>query len=232
MARGPDLTAALEGFAHTLVAGSDVSDMLHDLTARLPDLLGIAGAGVSLRQDGGLRFVTADHELFAQLERLQESEGEGPCVEAFRTGEPVLVPRLTSEAARWPRYVEQATASGVLAVAAIPMRNSDQVGVLDLYDDKVHEWSGEEVATAAVFADVAAAYLLHASKLEQERRTVEQLQHALSSRIIIEQAKGILAAEYQISVDQAFQRLRRHANDHNATLHSVAGAVVELGLRP
>ena len=232
MTSSAEMTQALIGFARTLTAGYDVSDVLHDLTDRVAAVLGIAGAGVSLREDGGLRFVTAGTEATAALEQVQELYDEGPCAEASRTGRRVSVAYLPDAARRWPRYTAVAARVGMLAVAAIPMRAPERIGVLDLYVARRHDWTPEELSIAGVFTDVAAAYVLHASQLERERRTVEQLQEALDSRVVIEQAKGIVAAERRIDVDAAFAVLRKYANDHNATLRTVATAVVDDGLRP
>lgn len=232
MAEMSGLTQALIGFARTLAGGYDVSDVLHDLPDRVSSVLNIAGAGVSVRDGGAIRFVTVDHEAIVALERVAEKHDQGPCVDATRTGQQVLVSRLADHAARWPDYAAKAAELGIVAVAAIPMRNAARIGALDLFDTSEHDWSPEEVDIADVFADIATAYVLHASDLERDRRTIEQLQHALDSRVIIEQAKGILAGERKISIDQAFALLRKHANDRNATLRAVAEAVVHLGLRP
>lgn len=137
--------------------------------------------------------------------------------------------RLVSR--RWPEYVETAGRVGIVAVAALPLRDGSRLGALDLYDTQAHEWTPAEVTVAHVFADIATAYLLNASDLERERRTVEQLQRALEGRVIIEQAKGIIANEHGISTDSAFVRLRRYARTHQANLREVASAVVSLGLR-
>jgi AmiR/NasT family two-component response regulator len=112
------------------------------------------------------------------------------------------------------------------------MGNTECIGTLDLHRANEHAWTEHEVATARVFTDIATAYVLQASQHAREQRTIEQLQHALNSRVIIEQAKGVLAAERKISVDHAFALLRKHANDRNVTLRAVADAVVNLGLRP
>lgn len=232
MADNNGLMQALVGFARTLTAGYDISQVLHDLTGRISGVLDVAGAGVSLREGEAIRFVTADVESVAAMERVQEKAQRGPCMEAIRTGAPVAVPVLDKQANRWPEYTAKAAELGIVAVAAIPMRDGTRIGVLDIYDTRPRQWTQDELDAAAVFTDIATAYVLHASELERERRTVEQLQQALDSRIVIEQAKGILAAENKISIDQAFGRLRKHANDHNATLRTVAEAVVKLGLRP
>ncbi|HEY2296683.1 MAG TPA: GAF and ANTAR domain-containing protein [Jatrophihabitans sp.] len=226
------LTEALAGFARTLTEGFDVEEVLDDLTGRLTGVLAADGAAVSLVRDGALRFVTADRESIAALERVQEEHRQGPCEEAVRSGRPILVSRLASHSTRWPRYSALAARVGVVAVAAIPMGNAECIGTLDLHRAREHAWTEHEVATARVFTDIATAYVLQASQHAREQRTIEQLQHALNSRVIIEQAKGVLAAERKISVDQAFCLLRKHANDRNVTLRAVADAVVNLGLRP
>lgn len=120
-----------------------------------------------------------------------------------------------------------------MAVAALPMMvDSRSIGALNLYNHQVRQWSDDDLAAARVLADMATSYIINASELEKAQRTTEQLQEALDSRLVIEQAKGILAADGRLGMDQAYQVLRRHARSHNASLRSVAEAVVNLGLRP
>ncbi len=225
------LTDSLIEFARTLTGRFDISDVLHDLAARLPAVIGVTGAGVSLWSGTELSFATANSDLITALERVQEESQDGPCMEAIRTGEDVLISDIRDHAHRWPRYVTIAESLGIRAVAALPMRDSIKLGAIDLYDTEVRAWLPDEVSTARVFSDIATGYLLSSSDLERERRTVEQLQLALESRIVIEQAKGVLANANDISIDTAFARLRKYARDHNANLRDVATAVVSLGLR-
>ena len=233
MARDDLLMRALSDFAETLVRHFEIADVLYDLTSRVTSVLEVASAGVSLVQDGSLRLVTALDEATASLERVQEEEQAGPCVEAYRSGRPALFSRLDEVEARWPRFAEQARAVGFASVAGIPMRADGQaLGVVDLYHTSAREWSEADVQIARVLADMATSYVVTASELERQRRTTEQLERALESRVVIEQAKGILAAERRISVDAAFELLRGHARSHNADLRSTAEAVVRLGLRP
>lgn len=112
------------------------------------------------------------------------------------------------------------------------MVDSRALGALNLYADQPRQWSDDDLAAARVLADMATSYIVNASELERAQRTAEQLQEALDSRIVIEQAKGILAADGRLEMDQAYQVLRRHARNHSASLRSVAEAVVNLGLRP
>jgi len=166
------------------------------------------------------------------LERLQEQAQEGPCVDAFRSGRPVAAADLTVDHERWSEFKIEAASQGIRASAGIPMHlDGERVGALNLYDQAPHPWSEDELATASVLAAVATGYLLNASELAKAQRTAEQLRLALDSRVVIEQAKGIIAAHRAVSVDQAFALLRSHARSHNAPLRSVAEAVVNLRLR-
>ncbi|HSN12459.1 MAG TPA: GAF and ANTAR domain-containing protein [Propionibacteriaceae bacterium] len=224
-------TESLAEFARTLTGRSEISDVLHDLAERLPTVLDITGAGVCLPSGEGVSFATANSETVAALEQVQEACHVGPCLDAIRSKADVLVADLSDEAERWPDYVAAAQRLGIVALAALPLLSTRDLGVLDLYDTRVHQWTAEELQTARVFADIAAGYLLSASDLERERRTVEQLKAALDSRVVIEQAKGIIAQANSSSVDEAFLRLRKFARDHRANLREVAQAVVSLGLR-
>lgn len=218
-------------FARTLTGRFDISDVLNDLAARVPGALDIAGAGVSLLSGTKLSFATANSERVATLERVQEERNSGPCADAIADDKDVLIRDLGEHAQRWPEYAAVAASLGIVSVAALPLRNSVKLGALDLYDTRVRDWTPAEVTTARVFADIATGYVLSASELERERRTVEQLELALESRVVIEQAKGIIAHANGISVNAAFVRLRTYARSHGANLREVAKAVVSLGLR-
>lgn len=230
------LLDALAAFTRTLTRPYAIGDVLHDLAERVSAVLALTGAGVTLVQNDHVQFVTAQLETIEELERTQEARQAGPCVEAVRTGQPVAITDLTADSdtsARWPEYADKAHTVGIRAVAGIPMVTDDGViGAVNLYDAAPRQWSPEDLEVAQVLADMATGYLVHASALDQQRRTAEQLRQALDTRIVIEQAKGIIANAEGISVDAAFQRLRKHARDHNARIHDVAYAVVNLGLRP
>ena len=171
--------------------------------------------------------------MIASLQRLEERLQQGPCVEAARTGQIVALGDLDRYPAKWPDYVTLAESLGIPAVAAIPMgTDREPIGSLGLYDRYGRVWSEEEMASAKVLADLAANYILVASGLEELRATTEQLQQALNSRIVIEQANGIISADRGISIQEAFKDLRKYANDHRASLRTTADAVVHLGLRP
>ena len=227
------LTQTLSEFAATLVQGFTISDVLHDLAERVTAVVGGDSAGVSLQHAGHLRFVTALDERSSHLERVQENGQAGPCVDAWRSGKAVAVADLDEAEHGWGAYGQAARKAGIAAIAGIPMLlNGKKIGTLNIYSNTRRDWSEEDLDAARVLADIATSYVINASKLAQQRRISEQLQEALHSRIIIEQAKGVLAAERGISIDEAFQRLRRHARSHRASLRTVAEAVVHLGLRP
>jgi GAF domain-containing protein len=223
----------LTRFARLLVQEYSVSDALHDLVEVATGVLDVVGAGVSLARDGRLRFATASPGGVAALEHLQERTQTGPSVEAFEAEQVVTVGDLCTEHHRWPSLAASAQQADVHAMAGVPMvLNGTKLGVLNLYDARPRSWTDEEREVAGLLAAVATGYVANAARLHEARHTAEQLQEALDSRVIIEQAKGVLAAERNVSVDEAFRILRHHARNRNGSLREVAHAVVHLRLRP
>lgn len=228
------LLRALSDFSRVLLTSYDVQTVLGELAEKVTEVLGLSGSGVSLTQGGGvLRFVTGTSPAVERLERLQEEEHqEGPSLTARQSGELVAVADVTAPEPPWPEYVARAGRLGLRAVAGVPMRLENQVvGVLTMYDERPREWSDEDLAVARILADMATSYVVSASKLHQEQRLNEQLNEALQNRLVIEQAKGIIANARGIPVDEAFLRIRKHARDHNASVRAVADAIVHVGLR-
>lgn len=222
----------LSRFAVVLPARYDLEDPLSELTESVTAVLGLSGSGVTMAEQGRLRFVTAVSEASGELEHNQEDQQAGPCRDAYDTGEVVRVTDVRLESSRWPEFSATATRLSVAGVAGIPMRLADDViGALNLYAAGPREWSDEDIAVACVLADVATSYVVNASKLRQQQQLSEQLQEALESRIVIEQAKGITAQQQKVSIDQAYQRMRGHARTNNASLRTVAEAIVAVGLR-
>jgi GAF domain-containing protein len=229
------LLDTVERFAATLTGDDALSDVLRKLSEQLAVVLGVSGVGVVLVRQGRLGDVIATVEAIADLERVAAARETGPSADALRNRQPVVAGDLTGGdlAQRWPEYVAQAEAGEIRAVAAVPMFAGERVlGVLGLYDGARHRWTDEELRAARIMANIASCYLVHASETGQERVTNEQLRTALTSRIIIEQAKGVLAEARGIPVDEAFEVLRKHSRDHNARIHDVAAAVVNLHMRP
>jgi len=221
----------LSKFAVVLPAHYDLEVALSELTESVTAVLGLCGSGVTMAEEGRLRFVTAVSQASGDLERIQEEQQAGPCRDAYDTGEAVRVSDVRQESTRWPEFAATAARVGVAGVAGIPMRLADQIiGALNLYSPRPREWSDEDIAVAGVLADVATSYVVNASKLRQQEQLSEQLQHALESRIVIEQAKGITAQQNAVTVEQAYQLMRQHARSNNASLRMVAEAIVAVGL--
>jgi GAF domain-containing protein len=219
-------------FAVVLPARYDLEAALSELTESVTQVLGLTGSGVTMAEEGRLRFVTAVSQASGELERNQEEQQAGPCRDAYDSGEVVRVTDVREESARWPEFSATASRLSVAGVAGIPMRLADEIiGALNLYSRGPREWSDEDMAVAGVLADVATSYVVNASKLRQQEQLSEQLQHALESRIVIEQAKGITAQQKAVTIDEAFQLIRGHARNNNASLRTVAEAIVAVGLR-
>lgn len=227
------LLSELNRFARVLVTDYPLSDALHDLVDSAAAILGIHGAGMSLVRDGRLAFATATPVGITAIEEVQEAKQAGPCVDAYESATPVLIADIATKVSRWPELTRVATKSGIAAIGAIPLRLDDlRLGTLDLYDTRVHDWTSEEVEVASLLASLATGYIANSSRLDRARETAQQLQQALDSRVLVEQAKGVLAGERGITVDEAFRVLRAFARSHSAPLRDVASAVINLGLRP
>jgi GAF domain-containing protein len=223
----------LSRFAVVLPAHYDLQETLSELSESVTSVLGLCGSWVTLADDGRLGFLAAVSQDSAELERdhAQLHPFPCPCRDAYSTGHLVRVNDVREESARWPEFAASATRLSMAGVAAIPMRLADQIiGALNLYSFEPREWSDDDMAVAGVLADVATSYVVNVSKLRQQEQLSEQLQLALESRVIIEQAKGITAQQNSVTVDQAYQLMRRHARNNNASLRVVAEAIVAVGL--
>jgi transcriptional regulator with GAF, ATPase, and Fis domain len=214
--------------ADTMVADFDVIDFLHMLTDRSVRLLGASAAGVMLADPRGeLRVAAASSEQAELLELFQLQNDQGPCLECFRTGRPVTAADLTGPAQRWPRFARAATRSGFRTVEALPMRLRDQViGALNLFRAEPGPIDPEDLRIGQALADVATIGLLHERNVRRREAVAEQLQAALNSRVIIEQAKGKLAERLSIDMDRAFTMLRDYARNTNQHLTDVARTFV------
>ncbi len=218
----------LSEFAGVLISQYEVHAVLESLTDRVRDVLDLVGSAVSLARGDRLEFDSACGSDVAEIERTQERTQVGPCITAFRTGQTIAVADLTREHDRWPDYAATAARADIAAVASLPMRLGEQtVGALNLYALGTRSWPEDELAAAQVMADMATVYLINADRHDQQVALNNQLQIALDSRVIIEQAKGVLAARKKITPEAAFERLRSHARSHRARLRSVAEAVVD-----
>jgi GAF domain-containing protein len=214
--------------ADTLVDDFDVIDFLHVLTERCVQLLGVSAAGLLLT-DGQdtLQLVAASSERTRLLELFQLQTDQGPCVDCFRTGQPVSVADVPS-AGRWPRFTAAAAEVGFAAVHALPMRLRDQViGALNLFDTNPGALDEGRLRVGQALADVATIGLLQERAIRHRDVLTEQLQNALNSRILIEQAKGVLAERLHVDMANAFVVLRGGARNQNRRLTELARAIVD-----
>jgi len=211
--------------ADTLVDEFDLLDFLHMLTVRTAGLVGASAVGLLLAdQRGELRFMSASDERARLLEIFQVQISEGPCFDAFRTGEPVVNADLLSATRRWPEFTTHAVAAGFRSVHAFPMRvRRDVIGALNVFGSVVGgSLDDADAQIVQALTDVAAIALLQERALHRSEVLTEQLQGALQSRIVIEQAKGAIAQAHGLSVDAAFTALRGYARRNNRKLTDVA----------
>lgn len=208
----------------TLVTDFDIIEFLERLSVRCTELLGVAACGVLLADHrGALTLVAASSEETRLLELSQLQDSEGPCMDAYRTGEPVQCADLASAAARWPAFCGAAIASGFAAVQGLPMRLRDQIlGAMNLFSAEPGPLDSDTVALGQALADAATIGIVHQRALARSEVVAEQLQNALNSRVVIEQAKGFVAERLGLTIDEAFAVLRRYARDHNRKLTDVA----------
>ena len=212
----------------TMVADFDIIDFLHVLTRRSVELLNVSAAGLLLADPRGeLRVVAASSEAARLLELFQLQSDQGPCLDCFRSGQPVSATDLGADQ-RWPRFADAAGQAGFSAVQALPMRLRDQViGALNLFRGTVGDFDAGTVQVGQALADVATISLLHERSMRRRDTLNEQLQTALNSRVVIEQAKGKLAERLGVDVDQAFTLLRDQARNRNQRLSDLARAFVD-----
>jgi GAF domain-containing protein len=224
-----ELAEVFVELADTLVTDFDVIEFLHRLTERCVRLLGVEAAGILLTdQADALQLVAASSEQSRLLELFQLQSEQGPCLEAFAAGTPVICPDLAAEAHRWPVFAPAALAAGFAAVHALPMRLRTQViGALNLFSAVPGGLAEGTARIGQALADVATIGLIGERATRAQDLLTEQLQLALNSRVVIEQAKGMLAERHTISVDEAFGVMRAYARRNNHKLTDVAHAVID-----
>jgi len=220
------LLATVRRMAAQLASPFDQVELLREVSESCTRILDADDAGVSILDGDRLRFVSATSERSELIELFQSRHDEGPCHEALRTGEHVPVPDIAADG-RWPSWSDQAVALGFEAADAFPLRlGGEIVGVLDVYGRRARALDAWDVDAGCTLADLAAAALVTDQALADHRRVQEQLQHALDSRVVIEQAKGVLAERHGIGVEVAFERIRRRARSSNRRVADLAGDVV------
>jgi GAF domain-containing protein len=220
------LAATLVELADTLVDEFDMVEFLQLLAARCVELFGAVEAGLMLADPAGtLRYMASSSERAKILELFELQSEEGPCLDCFRSGEQVVNQRLADPPGRWPRFSVQAQAAGFVSAHALPLRVRGKViGAINLFHATDHRLDAADVRLGQAMADIATIGILQARTLSQATVLAEQLQVALTSRIILEQAKGRLAERVGVDLDEAFTRLRAFSRSNNRGLTSVAEA--------
>lgn len=229
------LTRAFVELADTLVDDYDVIEVLDRLVAHSVALLSADAAGIMLVEPGGrLRVVASSSEESGWTELMQIQADEGPCVDCVRTGQPVVVTDLDEAAGRWPQLIAALAGKGSYrSVHALPLRLRGQaIGGMNLFHTRPGPLPEADLRLGQALADVATIAILQHRNASDLDVVNAQLRTALDSRIIIEQAKGMVAARARVPMDQAFTRLRSHARNHNQRLADVASNVVEGTLDP
>ncbi|WP_131684805.1 ANTAR domain-containing protein [Pseudarthrobacter sp. YALA5] len=229
--RAERVSVAFVKITDTLVADYDVVDLLHTLVEESVGLLDVAAAGLLLADSSGeLQVVASTSEESRLVEILQLQAGAGPCVECYLTGKAVdveSVARLTV----WQDFRDAALSQGFHSVHAVPMRvHGRTIGAMGLFGAEEGALTAEDAAIGQALADVATISLMQERTIREAALVNEQLQRALNTRVLIEQAKGVIAHTAGVDMDEAFNRLRSHARAHSQSLHATAGRIVDRSL--
>lgn len=223
---------AFVSLAGHLAEGLDVVELLADLTAECSRMLDITSAGLLLADRSGiLHVVAASSESARAVELFQLQRDEGPCLECYSSGEPVTVEDLSDHSQRWPNFAAAATDAGLASVNAVPLKiHGTPIGAMGLFGTQRGSIPSEDLRLAQGLADVATVAVVNSRDYSDSASLAEQLQTALNSRVVIEQAKGFLAQVGGIEPGEAFEVLRKFARDRGQRLSLVAAAVVTRSL--
>jgi GAF domain-containing protein len=229
MAREQDLLAAFVEFADTFVDDYDVVEFLHRLAERCVGLIDVAEAGIMLAdRDDTLHYIASSSERMHLIELFELQHDEGPCLDAYRTGVAIHTTLADDADPRWPRFAPHARDGGFQSVSAIPMRlRTEVIGALNLFSMTPEPLTSEDQQVAQALADIATIGILQERALTDGHIVLTQLEGALESRIVIEQAKGIVAEHNHVSVDDAFKLLRDYARNHSRPLRQTANDIID-----
>ncbi len=234
MTREADVVEALVEMADTLVDDYDVVDLLTGLADRCVSLLDVSAAGVMLASpEASLGLVASSSEAMRLLELFELQTQEGPCLDAFRTGQSVEHENLQAGSGRWPSFSAAALQAGFASALALPLRLREAtLGALNLLRVTRTPMDEADVIVARAFADLATLSIIQHRTAAESQRLNEQLSAALTSRVVIEQAKGVIAERADVDLAEAFSRLRSYARNHNRRLTDVARAAIDGTLDP
>ena len=222
------LAAVFVEVADTLVDDFDVIEFLESLTRHTAQVSDASSAGLLLADPHGqLQYMASSQESVKLLELFQLQHHEGPCLDSFRTGTAVVNSDLRHAGHRWPLFAPRAVGEGFQSVHAFPLRHRQKViGALNLFSSNPGRLDPTDVRIVQCLADIATIGLLQERTIRSAEIVTEQLQHALNSRVTIEQAKGVLARTHGVDVDAAFELMRDYARRNRHPLSDVARAVV------
>ncbi len=232
MPREALLARTLVQLADSLVEDFDVVELLTLLADRCVDVLDVSAAGLMLGSDDGtLRVLASSSDAARVVEVFEAQADEGPCVDCFRSGQPIVNLSLDQAGSRWPALAPKAVEAGFRSVHALPMRlRGKTIGALNLFRVDEGSMGDSDVVAAQALADVATISILARNAAADAQTLNEQLAQALDTRIVIEQAKGVVAERAGVDMDQAFRRLRSHARNNHLLLTDVAHAVTTKAL--
>lgn len=234
MTREDEVVEAFVAVAGSLAGGQDVTELLGHLTTECTRLLDVSTCGLLLAdRRGALHVLAASSERAADLEAFQVQRAEGPCHDCYNDGRPVSVSDVAAAADRWPAFVPVALEQGVLSVHAVPLRLRDQVlGALGLFGSAPGELNERDLRLAQALADVATIAMVQDRVASDSQLVTEQLQIALDTRVVLEQAKGVLAHQGGLEMPEAYRAMVQYARDHNLKLGDLARALVQRTLPP
>ncbi|MFN3866034.1 MAG: GAF and ANTAR domain-containing protein [Demequina sp.] len=226
-ARETRISAAFVAVADTLTTDFDAVDLLHTLVRDCVDILEMEAGGLLLADSAGdLQLMTSTSEGAEFVEVMQLAADAGPCIDCFTQGAAVSVSDLADDVSRWPEFTRVALERGIHSVLATPMKLRGKViGTMNLFGKEAGHVSERDAAVAQALADVATIGLLQERVVRESQLIEEQLHRALDSRVMIEQAKGVIASSLSISMDQAFALIRKYSRDRNITIRTVAESV-------
>lgn len=217
------------GLADTLVAQFDVLDFLHILADRIVEFLDVDAVGIMLADERGRPHpVVSSNEQARLIELYTAQKGQGPCLDCFKTGQPVSRDDLPAMRAAWPAFTARLEQLGFQSAQAIPMCLRDQtIGALNLFRTEPGLLSPAQARLGRAFADVATIGLIQERAMTASDLLGTQLQTALDSRILLERATGMLAERTGQPMDAAFRLMRTHARGRGERLHDVAARIID-----
>ncbi|NNH69522.1 GAF and ANTAR domain-containing protein [Nocardia uniformis] len=226
------LVAVLARFARLLPTARELPELLDELLRGAVEVLEPDGATVTLCLPQQPEYFGGIPEKLLELEACQWDCALGPAVVAHSCGNAMTVTDIAHYGDMWPEFADLAGQHGLSSVAAVPMRvEHTETGVLSLYSRQPRQWTERDLSVAALLAGMAAGHIVTVDVVRQHQRVAEQLRHALTTRIVVEQAKGVIAHAHHTTPDAAFELIRTHARRNRVTVHAVARGIVELGLR-